>query len=98
MLDDRKRLTLMVCLFLSLPFLFGCFLDMRRVVEISTDNQGHAPIRTLRVTMDPTYREKLFEQFQKLAAEHGFEIEISDYGSGGASYLVWMVKDNIKID
>lgn len=97
MLSQRKRLILIVCLLFSTLFLFGCFFDMKRIGEITAENQEQLPIRSMKVTIDPSHREELFNQFQKFADMHQFEIEISDYGTGGESYLVWMLKENIKV-
>jgi hypothetical protein len=78
--------------------LTGCFLDIKRLVEIAGDNHELLPIRTLKITIDPKQREQLFEQFHKFAEKHDFRIEISDYGTNFESYLIWMLKDNIKIN
>ena len=96
MFDNRKRLVLFACL-INIPLLVGCILNIRQLVEVAGDNRGQLPIRSLRVTIDPSQREELFEQFRKFAEKHGFKIEISDYGTGGENYLIWMLRDNIKI-
>jgi hypothetical protein len=88
MLENRRRLILITCMFLAIPFLFGCFLDMRRVVDIAADNRGHAPIRRLRVTIDPSHQEELFNQLQKFADKHNFKVVISDYSTSSATYQV----------
>jgi hypothetical protein len=97
-LDNRKRWILLIFLFMSIPLLTGCFLDVKQLVEIAGDNRELLPVRSFKITIDPMHREQLFEQFHKFAEKHGFRIEISDYGTNFESYLIWMLKDNIKIN
>jgi len=85
MLNNRRNLILLTCLLFNISFLFGC------------DNQEQLPVRKLRITIDPSRQQELFIQFHKFAEKHGFEIEISDYGTGGESYVVWMMRDSIQI-
>jgi hypothetical protein len=66
-------------------------------IVLQTTTQGQAPIRSLRVTINPSQREELFGQFQKFADKHGFEVVISDYGTGFESYVVEMQRDYIQI-
>lgn len=82
---------------MSIPLLLGCILNIRQLVEVAGDSRGQLPIRSLRVTIDPSQREELFEQFHKFADKHDFEIVISDYGTGFESYLVEMLRDDIQI-
>ena len=96
--NDQKRWMLLVFLLMSIPLLTGCFLDVKRLVEIAGDNRELLPIRSFKITIDPRQREQLFEQFHQFAEKHDFRIEISDYGTNFESYLIWMVKDNIKIN
>lgn len=97
MLDNRRKPILVICLFLTIPFLFGCFLDIRRVVEIATDNRGYAPIQRLRVTMDPSHQEELFNQLQKFADKNNFKVIISDYSTSTATYQVELSRTDIII-
>jgi hypothetical protein len=97
MLENRRKLILVICLFLAVSVLFGCFLDMRRVVEIAKDNRGHAPIRTLRVTIEPSRREELFNQLQKFADKNNFKVIISDYSTSTATYQVELSRIDIII-
>jgi len=55
------------------------------------------PVRTLRITINPSQRHELFSQLQKFSEKHDLEIEISDYGTGGESYAVWMLRNSILI-
>jgi hypothetical protein len=85
MLNNRRNLILFSCLLFGISFLFGC------------DNQEQLPVRNLRITIDPSQQQELFSQFHNFAEKHGFAIEISDYGTGGESYAVWMRRDRIQI-
>jgi hypothetical protein len=96
-LDHWKRLLLFIFLFMSMPLLTGCFLDVKRLVEIAGDNRELLPVRSFRITMDPRQREQLFKQFHKFAEKHGYEIVISDYGTNFESYMVEIFRDNIEI-
>jgi hypothetical protein len=95
--DYEKRLILLIFLLMSIPLLTGCFLDVKRLVEIAGDNQELAPLRSFKTTIDPKQREQLFEQFHNFAEKHGFEIVISDYGTNFESYMVEIFRDNIMI-
>ena len=97
MLKNQRKLILLIYLFLVVPFLFGCFLDVKRMVEIASDNQGLLPVQRFSFTIKRNQRDQLFDQFHKFAKKHDFEIEISDYGTGGDIFQIWMLRDNIKI-
>jgi len=49
MFTKRTKLTMAICLFLVIPLLLGCFIDMKRVIEIATDNREQLPIRSLTI-------------------------------------------------
>ncbi|HJR79965.1 MAG TPA: hypothetical protein VJ821_07830 [Anaerolineales bacterium] len=95
--NHRKKLILLISLLISIPLLTGCFLDIKRLVEIATDNQELLPIRSFKITIHPNQREQLFEQFHKFAEKHGYEFIISDYGTNFENYLIEIFRDNIKI-
>jgi hypothetical protein len=95
--NHQNRLILLIFLFMSIPLLTGCFLDIKRLVEIAGDNQELLPIRSFKVVIDPEQREQLFEQFHNFAEKHGYEIVISDYGTNFESYLVEIFRGNMEI-
>ena len=95
--DSRRRFILVSCVLLGSAFIFGCFLNAKRILESTRDTHEQLPIRSLTITMDPRHREDLFRQLQEFADQNDFEIVISDYGSGGENYLVWMSRSDILI-
>lgn len=97
MLKNPRKLLFTFALFFCVTFLFGCLVNVKDAVEIATDNGGQLPMRRLRITIEESRHDELFEQFHKFAEEHGFEIEISDYGSDGEVFQVWMLRDQIKV-
>jgi len=97
MLGNQRRLLLIMFLFLLLLFMSGCFINMKRVIEIASDNREQLPIRSLRITIDPSQREDFFEQLQKFADKHAFDFKLSDYGTGGANFLVEILSEDIEI-
>jgi hypothetical protein len=97
MLGNRKKLTLVICLFFGLLFLFACFINAKQLLEIVGNNREQLPIRSLTITIDPDQREKLFSQLQKFADKHGLEYMMSDFGTGGERFTVEMLGNHIKI-
>ena len=93
MLADCKRPIWIVCLSLSVFFFtFGC-----RLSNIGDDNISLEPVRRLRIRTNEGQREQLFEQFEKFAEKHNFEIRITDYGGRGEHFQVWISGDSIQI-
>lgn len=97
--DPAKRIVvvfLSLCLGVSILIL-GCMgtINMFNKIEESS-SQG--PIRSLRITIDKSQREELFDQFRKFAEKHAFEFHISDYGTGGEDYLIEMSRTDIIIN
>jgi hypothetical protein len=71
---EHTKLIVIVSLFLGIPFVLECFINMKRVVEIATDNREQLPIRSLKITIDPSQRDELFEQLRKFADKHSFDV------------------------
>lgn len=96
-LDIRKRLILVATLFLSIPLLFGCFIDVKRVVETASDNKAQLPIRRLRITIDENQLNELVSQLRQFADKHNDEFEFlgSDLKTVGS--MVELLGDHIKI-
>ena len=96
MLTHQTKPILTIGLFVSILSVLGC-LSLKQIVEVAGDNREQLPIRSLVIRIDPSQRPELFEQFRKFADKQTFEIEISDYGSNGEIFQIWMLRDNIKI-
>lgn len=100
MSTNRGKRIVIVFLSLYLGILlliWGCVSTINGFNKIE-ESSSQAPIRTLRITIDKSQREELFDQFRKFSEKNGFEIQINDYGTGGESYLVWMSRDDITIN
>jgi len=90
---DRVKLIITGCLYLGAMLgALGCTLLNKVADGISME-----PVRRLRITIDESQREELFEQFQKFAEKHSFEIDITDFNTNGEHFQVWMSGDGIQI-
>ena len=96
MLTDRTNLVVIICLVLCMASTLGCA-SIQQIEEVAGDTQEQLPIRRLRITIDPSQREELFDQLRNFADNHAFKFETTDYGTGGERFLVEMLGDNIKI-
>jgi regulator of replication initiation timing len=85
MFNNRRKLILITCLLLGIPFLVGC------------SNQGQSPIRSLTITIEPSQREELFDQLRRFADKHSFEYLFTDYGTNGQRFTVELLRKDIKI-
>lgn len=94
---DRKKLNLIVFLIVQTILLSGCFLDLKRAVEIASDNQEQLPIRELTITIDPSQRQDLFEQLRRFADKYAFEFHLDFYDPDKEVFLVSMYRDDLKI-
>jgi hypothetical protein len=74
----------------------GC-IGMTKLIDKAGESSSQAPVRRLRVILDESQREVLFDQLQKFADKHGFSFVIADYGTGGELYLVEILGDNVKM-
>jgi len=97
MLDIRKRLILMATLFLSIPFLFGCFIDMKRVIEIASDNQEQLPVQSLRITIDESQHDELVSQLRRFSDKHDDEFEFLMSDSETVGFAVQLLGNHIEI-
>ena len=99
---STNRTKVFVIVSLSLCFgLILCFLGYTRIRSLfnlmEVGSKGQAPIRSLRITIDKSQRERLFDQFRKFADKHGFEYQISDFNTNGENFQFWMSRDDITI-
>jgi hypothetical protein len=93
MLDKCKKPIMFICLCLSVLFAtLGCGL-------LNGAGRGNSllPIRILKLTIDKSQREELFDQLQKFADKHGFETQLTDFNTNGENFQFWMSKENIEI-
>jgi hypothetical protein len=101
MLAERTKLIVILCL--SLCFVaMACVFGFTRITSLlnmmQIGSSGQAPVRSLRITLEESQREQLFDQFRNFADKHGFQFHISDYGTGGEDYLIEMSRNDINID
>ena len=90
---DRIKLIITGCLYLGVILgTFGCTL-LNKVA----DGISQEPIRRLRVIINESQRDELFEQFQKFAAKHSFEIDITDFNTNGEHFQVWISGNGVQI-
>ena len=97
----RKKFIVIICLSLFFGVML-CVLGYTRMrslfnmMEVSSN--GQAPIRSLRITLDKSQREQLFDQLRKFADKHIFEIQIDEINAAsGMHFNVWMSRDDILI-
>ena len=76
--------------------ILGC-IGFKALSRITGDGE-RPPVKSFRVTIDESQREKLFEQLRKFAEKHGFEISIRDSGLSEELYVVEMRRDDIIIN
>lgn len=97
MLAQRTKLSVVTRLFLGvLLCTLGCVGGSALLSKLR-EGRSQAPVRSLRVTIEESQREELFDQLKKFADKHAFKFIISDYGTGGDLYLIEIRGDNIKI-
>jgi|SRR5688500_16904471 len=73
---------------------FGCI----GIAEITQKgSEGQAPIRSLRLTINRSQREELFDQLREFAEKHGFEYELTDFNTNGENFQFWMSRDDMRI-
>jgi len=97
MLDIRKRLILIATMLLTLPFLFGCFIDIKKVMEVASDNQAQLPIRRLRITIDESQYDELARQLRQFADKHADEFEFLGPDLDTIGFTAEFLGDRIKI-
>ena len=91
MLTNRARR--MVLIFSGLVLCIFACVGMTKLAGPSSQ----APMRTLRVTIDRTQRQELFDQLHNFADKHAFEYSVTDYGGQGKHFLVYILGESIKI-
>ena len=78
-----------------------CILGYTRIISLfkimEVGGKGQAPERSLRVTIDKSQREQLFDQLSKFAEKHSFEHQITDFDKKGENFQYWMSRDDITI-
>lgn len=99
---STNRTKLFVIVFLSLCFgiilCAGGYTLIRSLFNMmEVGSNGQAPVRSLRITLDKSQREQLFDQLRKFADKHGFEYQITDFNTNGENFQFWMSRDDIKI-
>jgi|SRR5688572_19449999 len=88
--------------FLLLGILLGvlvCILACAGAVAANSivGDDEQLPRGSLKVTIDESQREALFDQFQKFSEKHGFEISIRDSGLSDELFQVYMSRYDLKI-
>lgn len=101
MLTKRTKVIVIICLSLCFGvtlciFGFTRIKSLFNLMEISSN--GQTPIRSLRITLEKSQREELFDQLRKFADKHAFQFYISDYGTDGEAYLIQMLRDDITVN
>jgi hypothetical protein len=61
------------------------------------EGSSQAPVKSLRVSIDKSQRQELFDQLRKFADKHAFEYSLTDYGGQGKYFLVYILGNNIEI-
>jgi hypothetical protein len=93
MLANRTKL--IVSLFLGfLLCIFGC-IGFAQIAK--KGSEGQAPISALRITIDVSRREELFDQLQKFASKHSFRLLIRDVEVIPKGIFIEMYRDDIEI-
>ena len=91
---DRVKPIIIGCLYLSLMLdVLGCT-PLNKV----TDGISLEPERRLRITIDESQREELFEQFRKFSDKHSFEILIREAGPNGEGFFVEIMRSDVYIN
>lgn|GEM_PF-2849269 len=100
MSTDRTKVIVIASLFVC----FGLILCVFGYIRISSlfniidaGSNGQAPVRSLRLTIDESQREELFDRLRTFAEKHGFEYELTDYNTDGENFQFWMSRDDITI-
>jgi len=89
---NRKKLIMGVSLFLLC--IFGCIV----FAEIAQKgSEGNMPIRVLRITIDVSRREELFDQLQEFAGKHGFKLFIRKVEVIPEGIFIEMYRGDLKI-
>lgn len=96
-----KTLIVLLVLILSIALSMICVVFGGAVVKkigMAEVDRGHLPIRRLKIKVDMSQREVLFEQCRKFADKHQFQYDLSFYeSSGGKNFQVWMRGYDIEI-
>jgi len=92
---SANRTKLIAAISLSILLcIFGCI----GIAEITQKgSEGQAPIRSLRLTINRSQREELFDQLREFAEKHGFEYELTDFNTNGENFQFWMSRDDMRI-
>jgi hypothetical protein len=91
---DRTKLIAIVGLGVLLCIL-GCT-GMITLLNKVEEDSSQSPIRRLRITLDESQRDELFDHLKKFADYHTLKFTLSDYGTGD-NFLVEILGDDIKI-
>jgi len=87
----KLNIVAFICLSVLL-FTLGCILSNRTQYP-----SGIMPVRSLRLSIDKSQREILFDQLNKFAEKYEFKIDITDFNTNGKHFQFWMAKDDISI-
>lgn len=100
MSTDRTKIIVIIGLSLCFGLLL-CIFGYTRIRSLfnmmEVSGNGQAPIRSLRLTIDKSQREELFDQLRTFAEKHGFEYELTDFNTNGENFQFWMSRDDITI-
>lgn len=97
MMTDRARLLLVGLLFICVLFVMGCEVTMQQVLEVAGDNQEQLPVRSLTMSIPKEQRQQLFDQFQIFADKHDYEMVISDFGTNGKNFQIWISGADVEV-
>ncbi len=81
-------------IFVVTLFILGC--KDTRVLLTDTGDSSQLPVRKLRVTVNKSQREELFNQLRDFANHHDLKFILTDYGTGD-NFLVEILGADIKI-
>lgn len=97
MLAKRKRLIVIMPLFLSILLcILGC-LVLKPSLKGFLTNGENLPIKTLRITINESQRQELFDHLQKFADKHALKFTLTFYDSNKKIFLVAIYGDGFHI-
>ena len=94
---SHKKLGRSIILLLGVLLCIAACVGSKTLISRLREGATQLPVRSFRITVDKIQRDELFNQLRKFADKHGFQFELSDYGTGGEHFQVWMLRDNVKI-
>jgi hypothetical protein len=96
MLTNRAKM--MEAIFLSVVLCIFACIGIGMLLTKLGEGSGRAPVQGLRVTINKSQREELFDQLQKFADKHAFEFLLRKAGPNGEGYFIEMLRDDIYIN